>query len=123
MFSDEILNAGFRSFRIGVADGSRLLGCGALDVGCMVADSSKDPSTFSFSAQLSEKRSALFWDITQRIMVTHYRRFGTTYLSHLPRRAPISSTARWKPEITHNPSRNFLHISPLCFFIPAYHCP
>jgi hypothetical protein len=78
MFSDEILNSGFRSFRIGVADGSKLLGCGALDVGCMVADISKDLNTFSFSTQLSEKRSALCWDITQRILVTHYQRFQTT---------------------------------------------
>ena len=27
-------------------------------------------------------RTALFWDITQRIVVMHYRRFGTTYRSH-----------------------------------------
>ena len=71
MFSDEILNAGFWSFCIGVVDGSRILGCGALDVGCMVADISKDPSSFNFSAQLSEKRFALCWDITQCIVVTH----------------------------------------------------
>jgi hypothetical protein len=29
--------------------------------------------------------SALFWDITQRRMIILYRRFGTTYRSHLPR--------------------------------------
>jgi hypothetical protein len=29
------------------------------------------------------KRSALFWGVTQRVMVILYRRFGTTYLSHL----------------------------------------
>jgi hypothetical protein len=28
-------------------------------------------------------RSALFWDITQRRVVIVYRRFGTTYPSHL----------------------------------------
>jgi hypothetical protein len=28
-------------------------------------------------------RSALFWDITQRRVVIIYRRFGTTYRSHL----------------------------------------
>jgi hypothetical protein len=28
-------------------------------------------------------RSALFWDITRRHVVIVYRRFGTTYLSHL----------------------------------------
>jgi hypothetical protein len=28
-------------------------------------------------------RSALFWDITRRHVVTVYRRFGTTYQSHL----------------------------------------
>ena len=50
-------------------------------------------------------RSVLFWDITQRHVVIVYRRFGTTYLSHLhgsrvrPRRAQISSTSRQKPEI------------------------
>jgi hypothetical protein len=27
--------------------------------------------------------SALFWDVTQRIIVIHYRRFGTTSRSHL----------------------------------------
>jgi hypothetical protein len=27
--------------------------------------------------------SALFWDITQRIVVIPYRRFGTTYRSYL----------------------------------------
>jgi hypothetical protein len=31
-------------------------------------------------------RSVLFWDITQRRVVTLYRRFGTTYRSHLQRR-------------------------------------
>ena len=61
MLSDEILNAGFRSFSIGVADGSR---CGAQAIGCKVADISKDPSTFHFSTQLSEKRFSLCWDIT-----------------------------------------------------------
>ena len=29
--------------------------------------------------------SALFWDITQLMLVTPYRRFGTTYLFHLQR--------------------------------------
>jgi hypothetical protein len=28
-------------------------------------------------------RTALFWDITQRVLVVPYRRFGTTYQSHL----------------------------------------
>ena len=32
-----------------------------------------------------QMRSALFWDITQRILVTHYRCFVTTYRSHLQR--------------------------------------
>ena len=27
-------------------------------------------------------RTALFWVVTQRIVVISYRRFGTTYLSH-----------------------------------------
>ena len=30
-----------------------------------------------------EKRTVLFWVITQRVMVIPYRRFGTTYRSHL----------------------------------------
>jgi hypothetical protein len=43
-----------------------------------------------------QARSALFWDITQRRVVILYRRFGTTYLSHLqgsrnPRRKPMKS--------------------------------
>jgi len=29
-----------------------------------------------------EKRTALFWVITQRVVVISYRRFGTTYQSH-----------------------------------------
>jgi len=28
-------------------------------------------------------RSAPFWDITQRIQLISYRRFGTTYRSHI----------------------------------------
>jgi len=28
-------------------------------------------------------RTALFWVITQRVVVIYYRRFGTTYRSHL----------------------------------------
>jgi len=28
-------------------------------------------------------RSALFWDFTQRRMLVSYRRFGTSYCSHL----------------------------------------
>ena len=30
-------------------------------------------------------RTALFWFIKQRVVVIPYRRFGTTYLSHLQR--------------------------------------
>jgi hypothetical protein len=30
-----------------------------------------------------EKRTALFWVIMQRVVVTSYQRFGTTYRSHL----------------------------------------
>jgi hypothetical protein len=30
-------------------------------------------------------RTALFWDITQGVVVIPYRRFGTTYRSHLLR--------------------------------------
>jgi hypothetical protein len=28
-------------------------------------------------------RFAIFWDITQRIVAISYRRFGTTYTSHI----------------------------------------
>jgi hypothetical protein len=35
-----------------------------------------------------EMRSAFFWDITQRRMVTLYRRFGTMYRSHLQGLSP-----------------------------------
>jgi hypothetical protein len=30
-----------------------------------------------------EMRTAVFWVITQRVVVISYRRFGTTYRSHL----------------------------------------
>ena len=33
--------------------------------------------------QASKPRTALFWTITQRVVVIPYRRFGTTYRSHL----------------------------------------
>lgn len=60
-------------------------------------------------------RSAILWDITQHILITIYRRFGTTYLSQLQeyrnsRRKDfllefiefhISSTSWWKPQIKH----------------------
>jgi hypothetical protein len=47
------------------------------------------------------------WAIGKKRWVICYRRFGTTYPSHLegsssPRRAKISFTPRGKPEITHN---------------------
>jgi len=32
-------------------------------------------------------RTALFWAITQRVVVISYRRFGTTYRSHPPGRS------------------------------------
>jgi len=37
-------------------------------------------------------RTALFWDITQRVVVDSYRRFGTTYRSH-PQGPRINSKA------------------------------
>jgi len=48
-------------------------------------------------------RSALFWEITQRIVVIPYRRFGTSYRSHFQGSEiqGISSTSRRKPEITY----------------------
>jgi hypothetical protein len=56
------------------------------------------------------KRSALFWDITQRTVVIPYLRFGTTYRSHFQgpinstrkhTRALISPTSRQESGITH----------------------
>jgi hypothetical protein len=42
-----------------------------------------------------ELRSALFWNITQRRVVIIYRRFGTTYLSHLQgSRSPTRKESR-----------------------------
>jgi hypothetical protein len=51
-----------------------------------------------------EMGSALFWDFTQRRMVVSYRRFGTTYWSHLQgsnsQALPfISFIPRRKPEV------------------------
>jgi hypothetical protein len=34
-------------------------------------------------------RTALFWAITQRVVVIPYRRFGTTYLSHIQGSVPF----------------------------------
>jgi hypothetical protein len=77
-------------------------------------------------------KSELFWGITQRQVIILYRRFGTTYRSHIqgsnfltledgtdtlsrnvgkglpldavlnPRRGQISSALRRKPEVTNN---------------------
>jgi hypothetical protein len=33
-------------------------------------------------SKITHLRSAIFWDITQRLVVIHYQRFGTIYLSH-----------------------------------------
>ena len=45
-------------------------------------------------------RSALFWDITQRRVVMIYRRFGTTYLSHLEgSRSPKKTWTSWPLKI------------------------
>ena len=74
--------------------------------------------------EISSLRTALFWFIVQRVVVIPYRRFGTTYRSHLqesrdgterlsrnigkelplpdeqqPRRAQFSSTSWRKPKI------------------------
>jgi hypothetical protein len=38
---------------------------------------------FYFNTYVKDKRSALFWDVTQRIAVIPYRRFGTNYRSLL----------------------------------------
>jgi hypothetical protein len=41
-------------------------------------------------------RSALFWDITQRMVAIPYRRFGTTYGSHL-KSQEIQEESRYLP--------------------------
>jgi len=38
------------------------------------------------ASEAKKMRTALFWVITQRIVVIPYRRFGITYVSHLQRR-------------------------------------
>ena len=42
-----------------------------------------DTKLQGFAKQLMLLRSALFWDITRRHVVIVYRRFETTYPSHL----------------------------------------
>ena len=37
----------------------------------------------------NKMRSALFWDVMQHMMVIPYRRFGTTYQSHLQGSRPF----------------------------------
>jgi hypothetical protein len=45
---------------------------------------SKTTGLFLFQASAAMlMRSVLFWDITQRRVLNVYRRFGTTYRSHL----------------------------------------
>ena len=43
---------------------------------------------FSFDKNLNleslNMRTALFWVITQQVVVIYYRRFGTNFQSHLP---------------------------------------
>jgi len=46
--------------------------------------------------------TALFWAVTQRVVVILYRLFGTTYRSHLQGSAHFSSIWRRKPEATQN---------------------
>ena len=52
-----------------------------------VLDVYDDDSSLSLQAeeQCHFMRTALFWAITQRVVVIPYRRFGTTYRSHLQR--------------------------------------
>jgi len=73
-------------------------------------------------------RPALFWIITQPVVVIPYRRFGTTYWSHLQgsripkeiqRRAQFSSTLRWMPEIT---NRVLLCAGPAQLTLQTMHC-
>ena len=68
-------------------------------------------SSQSWVGQIKSMRTALFWVITQRVVVISYRRFGTTCRFHLQGsriqtfgRAQFSSTSRRKPEITHKSS-------------------
>jgi hypothetical protein len=43
----------------------------------------KSALTLPFHLRFQKNRTALFWVITQRVVVISYRRFGTTYRSHL----------------------------------------
>jgi len=47
-------------------------------------------------------RSAFFWDVTQCGMVDSYRRFGTTYLSHLQRSSSPRLLATLRCVKSHN---------------------
>ena len=64
-------------------------------------------------------RTALFWVITQRVMIISYRRFGTTYRSHLQESRTQSSVSSSSPEPIGCPEtsvRNYhysLHNSPV----------
>jgi len=47
--------------------------------------------------------TALFWVVTQQVVVISYRRFGTTYRSvaaYQPKREQFQSISGRKPEIT-----------------------
>ena len=50
------------------------------------------PNTWFQASAAMLLRSALFWDITQRRVIILYRRFGTTYRSHLKG----SRSPKWK---------------------------
>jgi hypothetical protein len=49
----------------------------------IASGSAPSKETFWVRIWLGKMRSTLLWDITQRRMVILYRRFGTTFRSHL----------------------------------------
>jgi hypothetical protein len=73
-------------------------------------------------------RSALFWAVTQRVVVIHYRRFGTAYPSHLHGSINPRKTSQKSADLVHYPVHNNLpivsirsQINPV-HTIPCYFC-
>jgi len=48
-----------------------------------------------------QMRSALLWDITHRIVIIHYRRFGTTYRFHLKWSRSQTLASYWRFRTTY----------------------
>jgi len=57
-----------------------------------------------------QQRSALCWVITQTVVVLCYRRFGTTYRSHLLGIGPETSVRNYHHSLRNNPEERSSHI-------------